>query len=95
MFKIGDFNTKSAVEAAAMYVDAKRQGDKKGGSESIWQRVKVDRQIVAIAKANSADLIYTNDAGLKTFAKGAGIKTVSLWELSMPPPTQVDGFIEG
>ena len=89
VFRIGNFDTRAAVEAAAMQLDAIKQGDKKGGSKSDWQRVKVDRQIVAIAKANNVDILYTNDDGLKRLTNTSGIKTVSLWELPDPLPKQM------
>lgn len=91
VYRIGNFDTRSAVEAAAMELDAKKGGDKKGGSESDWQRVKVDRQIVAIAKANGCKSIYTNDDGLKTLAEKAGIKALGVWDLPEPPAKQM-GF---
>lgn len=47
--------------------------------------MKFDRQIVAIAKANSAAAIYSDDAGLVALAKDEKLKTISVADLEIPP----------
>jgi hypothetical protein len=76
----------AAIELAAVEVLARRSGSKRfpGTSEFPWQKVKFDRQIVAIAKINGAHTIYSDDGGIRTFAEDVGIKVVSCWELDLP-----------
>ena len=68
-FQIVPFDKKSAeLLIEATYV-AHSAGDKKGGVEDGWQKVKFDRQIVAIAKAHGVEILYTNDRSQANFAK--------------------------
>lgn len=64
-FKIVSFDTRAAVELAAMTREAVDSGDKKGGSKAPWAKVKFDRQIVAIARIEGAHCIYSDDEGIK------------------------------
>lgn len=59
-------------------------GNKRGGSPDPWQKVKFDRQIIAIGKVNSATAIYSDDAGLVALAKDEKMKTVSVGDLDIP-----------
>jgi hypothetical protein len=52
VFSIEPFDTRAALEVAAMTRAALASGNKKGSSTAPWQKVKFDRQIVAIAKGN-------------------------------------------
>lgn len=83
-FRIADFDQRAAVELAAMTRDALRAGDKKQGSPESWQKVKIDRQIIAIARINQVDQIYSDDKGVKHFAELLGIKVVQTWEMPLP-----------
>lgn len=78
------FDVRAAVETAIMTREALATGDKRGGSTQPWQKVKVDRQIVAIARAYGASRIYADDLGLVAFAKMLGIDVVSSWNLPLP-----------
>jgi hypothetical protein len=49
-----------------------------------WQKVKLDRQIVAISKLHGARTLYSDDGDVKTMAEDVGIKAVSTWDLSPP-----------
>jgi hypothetical protein len=53
-------------------------GDKRGGASGDWQKVKVDRHIVAIAKVNGVRVIYSNDGDVATLGKSAGIQVVGM-----------------
>ena len=61
------------------------KGGKKAGSDAPYQKVKFDRQIVAVAKVNGAHTIYSDDDDVRKFATKAGMKVVSTWELAIPP----------
>jgi hypothetical protein len=72
--------------AAIELTDRGKSGKgKKGGSDAPYQKVKFDRQIVAIAKVNRAHTIYSDDADVRKFATKAGIKAVPTWDLPIPP----------
>lgn len=83
-FKIAPFGTRAAVEAAAAHRDALRAGDKKEGVPS-WLKVKFDRQIVAIAKIERADTIYSNDEDIGRFSARDGLQVITLEDLPAPP----------
>lgn len=82
-FDIAPFGTREAIELAD--INRKADGDKRSGSDEPYQKIKIDRQIVAIAKVAGAHTIYTNDKGLGTFAKEADIKTIGVHKLPLPP----------
>lgn len=84
-FKIAEFDAMAAVELAAMTRDAIRAGDKKDGSTSPWQKVKMDRQIIAIARVRGAARIYSDDKGVGEFAEKLGIPVVRTWTMPLPP----------
>jgi len=90
--KIRAYGERAAVETAFMTNEAISAGDKKAGSKDAWQKVKVDRQIVATARVEGATHIYADDHGLITFAKRLGMDVFSTWDLPYPPPEQVDLF---
>lgn len=84
-FRIADFDQRAAVELAAMTREAIRVGDKKAGSSHPWQKVKIDRQIIAIARTNQVERIYSDDNGVKHFAEIIGMQVVQTWEMPLPP----------
>jgi hypothetical protein len=73
-FRIEAFDTRAAIEVAAVSRQAMDKGNKKGATlEAPWQKIKIDRQIVAIAKVNGATTIYSNDSDVAAHAKLCGI----------------------
>jgi hypothetical protein len=64
VFDIQPFDERAAIESAALFIKAKDAGNKKAGAKGDWQTIKVDWQIVAIAKVNRADIVYSNDGDL-------------------------------
>jgi hypothetical protein len=93
-FRIADFDQRAAVELAAMTRQAMRTGDKKSGSLEHWQKVKIDRQIIAIARINQVDKIYSDDRGLKHFAELLGMSVVQTWEMPLPAEDPQRGLFE-
>lgn len=79
------FDERAAVELAAMELADRGKHGKKGGVEAPYQKVKFDRQIVAIAKVNGAHTIYSDDDGVRKFASRIGLKVISTWDLPIPP----------
>jgi len=82
--KIRPFGERAAVETAFMTRQAIQSGDKKGGSSAAWQKVKVDRQIIAVARVEGATAVYADDKDLVAFAKRLGMTVFSTWELPVP-----------
>lgn len=83
-FFVMPFDKKAAIELAAIELDHRSKGGKKTEPDVPYQKVKFDRQIVAIAKANGAHTIYTDDGDVRKFATRAGLKVISSWELDLP-----------
>jgi predicted nucleic acid-binding protein len=88
-FKIADYDQRAAIEAAAQIIKAFNEGDKRSGSTSAWDKVKFDRQIVAIAKVENVNVIYSNDDDVRKFASQVSIDVVGVSELPLPPPEQL------
>jgi predicted nucleic acid-binding protein len=87
VFRVEPFETKAAIEVALMTRNAKAAGDKKGGIDAPWAKVKFDRQIVAVAKVVQASAIYTDDSDIISIAKLVNIPTIGLADLELPPET--------
>ena len=93
-FEIVPFDTKSAIEAGMFFYSARKQGDKRGGSQRAWQRVKFDRQIVSIAKAHGATGVYSTDGEVLEMARQLNMEGIDIWDLRDPPPEQEDLNLE-
>lgn len=92
-FRIVAFDERAAVEVAAMTRKAIDAGDKRGGVDATWNKIKYDRQIVAIAKVEGAAALYSDDPGVRAFGNGVGLTVIGSWELPLPPedpPTLFD-----
>ncbi|MEO5923582.1 MAG: hypothetical protein ABIR70_07125 [Bryobacteraceae bacterium] len=69
-FRIHPFGKREAIEIAMRTKAAIKAGDKKEGlSDSPWQKVKYDRQIVATAKTEGVTAIYSTDKHIHAHAK--------------------------
>lgn len=75
----------ASTECADMHIRAKREGDKRAplDASTAWQSVKIDRQIVAIAKVRRA-MIVTGDDDVLKVAKWADIEAVKAQDLPIP-----------
>jgi predicted nucleic acid-binding protein len=89
--RIAPFGERAAVEAAARHREAIRGGDKKEGFES-WPKVKFDRQIIAIARVEGAERVYSNDADIYRCGKAEGLQVIKFEDLEPPPPKTADLF---
>lgn len=78
------FDRRAAFECAFIERGAHQKGDKKHGSESAYQKVKFDRQIVAIAKSRNARLIVSDDDSLRRGALSVGLQVSKIEELPIP-----------
>ena len=84
VFRIEPFDTRAAIEVAAMSREALSGGNKRGASSAPWAKVKYDRQIVGIARVHAATAIYSDDGDIAKLGKQAGIKVISLADLPLP-----------
>ena len=86
-FYIRPFDLMAAIELAAMELLARGKGGKRlpTASSTPWQKVKFDRQIVAISKIHQAHTIYSDDSDVRAIAENVGIKVIPCWELPLPP----------
>jgi predicted nucleic acid-binding protein len=87
---IRPFDVVAAVELAAIETEDRIKHGKRGGSGSPWAKLRFDRQIVAIAKTNGANKIYSDDEDVTKFATRIGIAVISTWELPLPAAKQID-----
>ena len=92
VFKVEDFNQLAAIEAAAIHLALAKAKTKNLSGSKV--KTKYDVQIVAIAKVNGADTIYSEDGDIKRLAEQAGIKFVQIADLPMPPAKQTELFEE-
>jgi predicted nucleic acid-binding protein len=89
------FDQEAAAELAAIEIEDRRKKGKRGGSSSPWAKIRFDRQIVAIARANKARRIYSDDLDLAKFATRLGIEVIPTWELPLPAAKQISMEYEG
>lgn len=93
VFRIAPFDSKAAIELAIMTEKALKAGDKKGGVDAPWAKVKFDRQIIAIAKVEGAHTIYTDDPGVRTFAEANGMQALGLSACPLPERKEGQGSL--
>lgn len=79
------FDEKAAFEAAIIARAVRQSVPKRGRGAKTGQQVKVDRQIVAIAKSANAEAIYSDDEGLRREAQTFGVPAFALRDLPLPP----------
>jgi predicted nucleic acid-binding protein len=84
--EIASFDHVAATECALMERVAIATGNKRAplARNAIWQKVKVDRQIVAIAKVRSVDLIVSSDGDIPTLAEALALSCVRVEDLALP-----------
>lgn len=87
-FRIAPFDHKAAIEAAL----AMREAIKRGGHridaanpDATKTKIKFDRQIVAIAKSEGADTVYSDDDDVHSYATHAGLDACRTIDLDLPP----------
>jgi hypothetical protein len=83
VFRIEPFDTRAAIELAALSREALGRQGKRGGATGVWAKVKFDRQI-GIAKVAGASVIYSDDGDVATLAKQMSIKPIGLADLPLP-----------
>jgi predicted nucleic acid-binding protein len=81
---LAPFDRAAAFECAQLDRAALGTGNKKDGAIEDWQKIKVDRQIVAIGKSQGVSLIITEDNGVKNSALRVGIEAKAINDLELP-----------
>ena len=85
VFGIEAFDVRAAIELAEITRKALQSGDKREGSAEPYQKIKLDRQIVAICKVQGVRTLYTSDRNLEVFAMRAGLSVIRVDNLPLPP----------
>ena len=86
-FRFLPFDAMAAIECAAIAREAVQSGNKRAGAadpEINWNKLKFDRQILAIAIVNRATTVCTWDENLMRLCKDHAIGTVSIFDLAVP-----------
>lgn len=81
---VAPFDRAAAFECAQLDRAAIGGGDKKDGAQAPWQKIKIDRQIVATGKACGATLIISGDEGVRNNALRVGMAAKTIQELDLP-----------
>ena len=81
---VAPFDRAAAFECALIDRAALLRGDKKDGVDAPWQKIKIDRQIVATGKAHGATLVISDDGGVRKNAARIKIAAKSISELDLP-----------
>ena len=84
--KVANFDHVAAVECAMMDKTAIASGNKRAPltREVSWQKVKVDRQIVAIARVLKVDRIISTDGDIPKIAEAVGMPCIAVEDLPLP-----------
>jgi predicted nucleic acid-binding protein len=80
-FQILPFDSRAAIEASELIALVKSNKEK----WDTWAKVKFDIQIVAIAKAEGARVIYADDKDIENLAKRVKIPVMRICDLQLPP----------
>jgi predicted nucleic acid-binding protein len=83
-FQILPFDSRAAIEASELIAQVKSNNQPWG----TWAKVKFDIQIVSIAKAENATVIYADDKDIERYAKRLKIPVVRICDLPLPPPPE-------
>lgn len=83
LFEVASFDARCAAELALLNRDTFKQNDERDRLEP-YQKVKVDRQIIALCRVYGVTELYTDDAKLAKRARMCGIVPISLAEIPIP-----------
>lgn len=67
------------MDAAAI-----NRGDKRDGQKNAWQKIKINRQIVAIGKGHGTQVILSDGDGVSTAAMRVGSRALKVKDLPLP-----------
>ena len=87
-FKIVPFDLKASIEAAIAHREALERGGTRAPADGRGEsraKIKFDRQIVAIAKAEGARAVYSDDESVIRYSRQAGLEALRTSDLPLPP----------
>lgn len=84
-FRLVSFDKAAAVETAIMEQEAKAAGDKKGGGDAAWAKIKVDRQILAIGRVAGVVDFYSDDNNMRKMAARLQLNVKGIADMPLPP----------
>lgn len=82
-FQVRPFDEKAAVELAEVLTAS--IGTKRSRKDVSAAKITFDRQIVAIARAHGAEVMYSDDRNVRAFAEECGLDTFGLSDLKLTP----------
>jgi predicted nucleic acid-binding protein len=85
-FRLTAFDVRAAIEAGELI--RKIKDEQKGQKLETWAKIKFDIQIVSIAKAEKAAVIYADDAKIESYGQRVGISVRRICDLELPPQEQ-------
>ena len=91
VFSIRPFDEVAAIELAFLNRDIFAKLDRKSRLAP-YQKVKIDRQILAICKVAGCETIYTDDKGLITRVEMCGITANRICDLPIPEAARQDNL---
>ena len=84
LFEDAAFDRRCAIEPALLNRGIFSTTDPRSGLE-IYQKIKIDSQIVSIFKVAGVETVYSDDEGLRRRARLCGMAAVGTAELPLPP----------
>jgi hypothetical protein len=85
VFLTRPFGVRAAVETAERVAAAIKAGDKREGEKSEpWEKLKFDRQIVAISLVEGARVVYSTDKHIHNQGERWDIQVISPADLTVP-----------
>lgn len=85
-FQIKPFDEKSAIELAETLIAS--IGKKRSKKVVAKMKITFDRQIVAVAKAHGATVMYSDDKEVRDFSEECGLEAYTFASLNLSPKQQ-------
>ncbi|PRN02193.1 nuclease [Pseudomonas sp. LLC-1] len=83
-FRLLPYDLRAAMETVEVVKAGRNARKSAKGEKRPRHSVKVDWQIIAVAKANGARLLITNDADMRLEAERSGVRCMCIGDLPMP-----------
>lgn len=83
LFEVASFDIRCAIELAYLNRSVFADSDQRNRAEA-YQKIKIDRQILAIFRVAGVETIYTDDVGLARRARLCNMTPVMTAELELP-----------
>lgn len=88
IFRSVSFNQRAAIELALVIEDEKFTRNLRIGANETKAKIRFDRQIIAIAKAENINTIYSDDDGIKSLGVRLGLTVYGIKDLKLPQITE-------